>query len=446
MLHGPVMKQLFLFSVPLILTNWLQMLFSSADSMIVGKWAGSAALAAVGASFPFVMTVIMLFAGMAAGVSVCAANDYGAGDERGLEDTLHTSLLLSFLIGIFVLFLGRFLARPLMNLLSTPDDVIDNSVLYIKIYFLCMPAQLVYSFGSAVIRATGNSRHPLIFLAISGFLNLLLNMLFVIAFHWDVTGVAAATVITQYLSAVLVIQFLIRQKSPCTLHLKKLVLKKEKLQKIIRIGLPAGLQSAILASSDMPLQFAVNSLGSLAVSGNAAALNIDGAVFTTIDAMCTGCTVFTGQNAGARLFSRMKHVLRDSMILTFSLALIMGLVGFIFRHQILGLFLPNAAEAVVFGASRVSIVSTTCFIYAILGILNASLRGYGISTAPAVITLIGIVGFRYAWVAAYMSITEQPTMFGLYLSFPLAWLVCIAVTALLYGRITRKVRDKALAA
>lgn len=444
MLHGSVMKKLVLFSIPLILTNWLELMFSSTNSVIVGQWAGAGALAAVGATFPFFMTVVMLFGGMAAGVSVCAANDCGAGSEKDLDDTVHTALLLAFLLGVVMVFLGRFAARPMMNLLKTPEDVIDHSVRYLHIYFLCMPGMLVYLFGAAVIRAMGDSRHPLIFLAISGLANVVLSSLFVIVFSWGVAGVAAATVITQYLSAVLVVSFLIRMDAPYALRLSKLKLQKLKLAKILRIGVPAGLQSAILASSDMPLQFAVNSLGSLAVSGNAAALNIDGAIFSTMDAMCTGCTVFTGQNAGAKLFDRMKQVLKSSMLLTFCIALVMGLLGFAFRFQILGLFLPDAPAAVQFGASRVSIVSTTCFIYAILGILNASLRGYGISTTPAVITLIGIVGFRYLWVVTYLRLEAQPTMFGLYLSFPIAWAICIAATVLLYKRLTGRARDRVL--
>jgi len=440
MLNGSVMKNLIRFSVPLLLTNWLQLLFNTADRFIVSRWVGSDALAAVGATFPFYIMVICLIGGIGAGVSVCAANDFGAGDDNGLRDTLHTSILFALLFALFMLLLGQGLTRPVMRLLGTPADVVDDSVLYLRIYFLCMPGTLVYMFGASYIRATGDSKRPLMLLAISGASNVVLNMLFVIVFHWGVAGVAIATAITQYLSAVLVVIYLARRRGPSALDLKKLKLHKAKLAKIIRIGLPAGLQSAILASSDMPLQFAVNSLGSLAVAGNSAALTIDGAIFTSMDALCNACTVFTGQNGGAKQFSRMRQVLKDSLILTVAIGFVLGWTGFAFRYNIIGLFLPNAPEAVEYGVSRVSIVSTTCFIYAVLCVLNASLRGYGISTTPAIITLIGIVGFRYTWVLTYFK--AHPTIFDLYISYPAAWILCIIITSILYGRLTKKVRLK----
>ena len=264
------MGSLLRFALPLVLTSWLQMLFSSADSIVVGRFAGSEALAAVGATFAFVMLLIGFFGGLAAGVTVCAANDVGAGDTESFQETMHVSVLLSFLIGIFVLLLGEALSRTVLQLMNAPADIIDSSTTYLRLYFLCIPAQMVYNTGASLMRARGDSRNPLIFLAISGVSNLILNVVFVALFHWHVVGVAAATVITQYLSAFLALRALMREQEPWRLHLNRLCLRKAKILRILKIGLPAGLQTAMLAASDIPLQTCVNSLGSLAVSGNAA--------------------------------------------------------------------------------------------------------------------------------------------------------------------------------
>ena len=252
------------------------------------RYAGSAALAAVGATFAFVMLIICFFGGLAAGVTVCAANDVGAADPESYRETMHVSLLLAFLVGIFVLFLGEGLAVSVLRMMHAPEDIIDSAATYLRLYFLCIPAQMTYNTGASLMRARGDSRHPLIFLAISGATNLILNILFVAFFHWDVAGVAAATVITQYLSAFLALRALLREEEAWRLDLRKLCLRKEKIAKILRIGIPAGLQAAMLAASDIPLQTCVNSLGSLAISGNAAALNIDGLIFSTIESLTQG--------------------------------------------------------------------------------------------------------------------------------------------------------------
>ena len=241
MLHGNVLGNLLRFTLPLVLTGWLQILFSSADSLVVGRYAGSAALAAVGATFAFVMLIICFFGGLAAGVTVCAANDVGAADVESYRETMHVSLLLAFLVGVFVLFLGEGLAGTVLRMMNAPEDIIDSAAAYLRLYFLCIPAQMTYNTGASLMRARGDSRHPLIFLAISGATNLILNILFVAIFHWDVIGVAVATVITQYLSAFLALRALMREEADWRLDLRKLCLRKEKILRILRIGIPAGL-------------------------------------------------------------------------------------------------------------------------------------------------------------------------------------------------------------
>ena len=440
MLHGKVMGSLLRFSIPLVLTGWLQTLFSSADSLVVGRYAGSAALAAVGATFAFVMLVICFFGGLAAGVTVCAANDAGASDPAGFRETMHVSVLMAFLIGVFVLVLGECLAGTVLRMMHAPEDIIGDAAVYLRLYFLCMPAQMVYNTGASLMRARGDSRHPLVFLAISGATNLILNIVFVAIFHWNVVGVAVATVITQYLSAFLAIRALRREEEAWRLDLRKLCLRKEKIGKILRIGFPAGLQAAMLAASDIPLQTCVNSLGSLAVSGNAAALNIDGLIFITIENLTQACTVFTGQCVGARLFDRTKAVRRDSMIVTVLAGVICGAIGLVFRYELVGLFLPETPEAVAFGADRARAVATFAFVYSVMGTLNASLRGYGVSVAPAVINIFALFVFRLIWAFAYFP--HHQTLFHLYISYPIGWLIAIAMLLAIYRPSLRKAMER----
>ena len=440
MLHGNVLGSLLRFSIPLVLTGWLQILFSSADSMVVGRYAGSAALASVGATFAFVMLIVCFFGGLSAGVTVCAANDVGAQNAESYRETMHVSLLLAFLIGVFVLFLGEALAGSVLRLMNAPEDIIGGATTYLRLYFLCMPAQMVYNTGASLMRSRGDSRHPLIFLAISGATNLVLNILLVALFHWDVVGVAVATVVTQYLSAFLVIRALRREEETWRLDLRRLCLRKEKIGRILRIGLPAGLQAAMLAASDIPLQTCVNSLGSLAVSGNAAALNIDGLIFSTIESLTQGCTVFTGQCVGARLHDRTKSVLKNGMLITVLAGLIMGAIGLALRFQIVALFLPEAPDAVAFGADRAKAVATFAFIYSVMGTMNAYLRGHGVSIAPAVINIFALFAFRLIWAFTYFP--HHRSLFHLYISYPIGWLIAIAMLLCIFRPSIRRAREK----
>ncbi len=436
MLHGSVMGSLLRFALPLVFTGWLQMLFSSADSLVVGRFAGSAALAAVGATFAFVMLIVCFFSGLSAGVTVCAANDVGASDAESYRETMHVSLLLAFLIGVFVLFLGEGLSSSVLRLMNAPADILDSAVIYLRLYFLSIPAQLVYNTGASLMRARGDSSHPLVFLAISGAANLALNILFVALFHWDVVGVAAATVITQYLSAFLVIRALMREEEAWRLDLRKLCLRRKKIGAILKIGVPSGLQAAMLAASDIPLQACVNSLGSLAVSGNAAALNIDGMIFSTIESLTQACTVFTGQCVGARLYDRTKTVFRDSLIITLLGGLAFGAAGCLLRYRIVALFLPETPEAVAFGADRALAVASFAFIYSLMGTLNAALRGYGISVSPAVINIFALFGFRLIWSFTYFP--RHPTLFHLYISYPIGWSLAIVMLLIVFTPAVRK--------
>ena len=444
MLHGPVWKALLAFSVPIVLTNWLHMFFNAADSMIAGRWGGEGALASVGATFVFVMLNIAFFGGLATGVTVCAANDWGAGDREGYDKTAHTAVLLAFLTGLFVLALAEVLARPVMTAMHVPADIIGGAVLYLRIYMLCMPAQMVYNSSASLMRARGDSHSPLVFLMIAGASNVVLNMIFVIAFHWGVAGVAVATVMTQYLSAFLALRTLFRRDSIYGMHVSRLRLDGAKTRRILLIGIPAGLQASMLAASDIPLQSSANSLGSQAVAGNAAALSLEALAFTTMEAVAQSVTVFTGQCVGARDHQRVRQVLWTGMAMTVALGAVVGWICLVFRYPLLRLFQPDSAEAVAWGAQRCMAVCSMAFIYGVLAALNASLRGYRISTPQAIINGIGLFGFRLLWAKFYFPL--HPDLFHLYLSYPVAWTLCIIATACLYRPLIRRQTAKMRAA
>ena len=436
LLHGPVLGKLLTFSFPLVLTGWLQMLFNSADSMIVGRWGGEGALASVGASFVLNMLIICFFGGLAAGVMVCAAQDWGAGDRESFDRTAHTAILLAFLVGLFATVLFEVLTVPVLTAMNVPVDIRPGAILYFRLYVLVIPGQMVYNSGASIMRARGDSQRPLMFLTISGVCNVGLNLLFVIAFRWGVFGVGIATVITQYLSAVLALILLFHRGSEYGMRFSRLRLHKDKVIRIVRVGLPAGLQASMLAASDIPLQACVNSLGSLAVAGNAAALNLDGFTFSAMMSLGQGCMVFTGQCVGARDFPRARKVLLNGMIMLVSVGAVVGWICVLFRTQLVGLFQPGNAAAIAFGEQRVMAVCSLAFIYGFLESMNSSLRGYAVSLPQAVINGLGLFGFRTLWSIFYFP--RHQDLFHLYLSYPVAWVLCIAAMASIYVPMVRR--------
>ena len=440
MLHGPVMKKLLAFSIPIALTSWLQMLFNSADSMIVGRWGNEGALASVGATFVFVMLIITFFGGLSAGVTVCAAGDWGAGDRKGFDDTSHTAVVLAAIVGLFVLVLGEIITAPVLTAMNVPEDIRPGAVLYLKIYFICMPFQMVYNACASIMRARGDSKTPLVFLAISGVGNVILNLVFVIGCKWNVAGVAIATVLTQGLSMVLALHHLFKKNSDYGMRFDRLALNKAKVGRIIRVGLPAGLQASMLAASDIPLQTCVNSLGALAVAGNTAALTVEGYIFAAMEAVSQGCTVFTGQCVGAKDYKRARKVMWNSMVMIVVSGVIIGWLCVLVKKPMLTLFQPDSAEAVSWGIQRVLAVCSFAFIYGFLTTLNSSLRGYEISTPQAIINGIGLFGFRVMW--SLVVFPRFPDLFHLYLSYPSAWICCIIAMAIIYKPMIKRKLEK----
>jgi len=437
MTQGPILGRMIKFCIPIILTSWLNMAFNAADKVVVGRYAGSAALAAVGASSPITMFVFSLSMGLCSGVSVEAAKNFGAGRLDDLKKTVQTSISSSLVMGVLLAIVTYLLAMPVLNLLSTPEDIIVEASKYLKIYFVSIPGILCYNFGAALLRSLGDTQRPLTILTISGVMNVILNLIFVIVFDMAVVGVALATTISQYYSAVAIVIYLMRQEGALRYDAKHPELKLNVLGRILRVGVPAGIQGVLFSISDMALQSAVNSLGSAAVAGSSAGMTAEGFIFGAMGSATQACMVFTGQNVGAKKFDRTKMILYRSMLLSVAVALISGWACFFLRKQLMGLMITDSAEAFEYGIQRINIVATCTFIYGVLDVLTASMRGFGISVAPAFISVVCVCGFRILWSKTYF--LTHTTLFSLYLSYPLAWLISLVPEIFMYIILTRKI-------
>ncbi len=418
MVHGPLLGKIVKFAIPLALSGILQLLFNAADIVVVGRFAGSQALAAVGATGALINLIVTLFMGLSVGTNVLVAQYYGAENRKDLSETVHTSILASILFGIALIAIGILLARPVLEIMATPPDVLDQAVLYMRIYFIGMPVMMLYNFGAAVLRAVGDTQRPLYFLLLAGVVNVLLNLFFVIVLHMGVAGVAAATSISQAVSAVLVLLCLMRTNSIYRVELKKLCIKKDKLLKMAKIGLPAGIQGASFSISNVLIQSTINSFGSVAMAGNTAAANIEGFVSTGMDAFSQAAMSFTGQNVGAKKLNRVNRILFLCLGLGVSIGLVLGISAYFGGPQLLSIY-SGDPEVIAFGLRRLAIVCTCQCIGALMGNMVGVLRGLGASFVPMVITITFVCGFRVVWL--YTVFAAVPTLEMLYVSYPITW-------------------------
>ncbi len=449
MTEGPIFSRLVLYTVPLMLSGILQLLYNAADLAVVGNFAadGETALAAVGSTGAVTNLIISLFLGLSVGACVVLSQYLGSNDERDSSEVVHTSMLASLIIGIVMSIVGIILARPMLQLMQTPDEVIDGSTLYMTIYFAGLPASMIYNFGSAILRAKGDTKYPLIVLIISGAVNVALNLVTVLGLHWDVAGVATATVASQVVSAIMVVIHLCRLDDCCQLDVKKLKLHKDKLIRIVRVGLPAGFQSVVFSISNVMLQSSVNVLGKAAMAGNTAASNIDGFIYQAQNSVYHAAMAFTGQNVGARNMKRVKRVCFSSVILVTAVGLLVGGIVFIFADPLLNLYAPGVEKAIARenGLLRLQITTLTYFLCGIMEVMTGILRGMGCSVTPMIIAMIGACGFRMFWVLAIFPIDYFHNMLWLYISYPISWgLTALAMfIALLpvYRRLKRRLTE-----
>ena len=424
MTEGPLLKNVLLFSLPLMFSGILQLLFNTADTIVVGRYAGRQALAAVGSVGSLNALIVSLFIGLSIGSNVVVARQLGAGDHAGVQDAVHTSVAISLLSGIALAFAGFSLARPLLIMMGSPDDVIDLSVLYVRIIFLGMPVQMVYNFCAAILRATGDTKRPLYFLTIAGVVNLLLNLLFVIVFNMSVAGVALATVLSQLISTALVLRALMLQEGSIRLCLKKLRIVPEQLTQIVRVGLPCGIQSSVFALSTVIIQSALNSFGTAAMAGNAAAGNIGSFIAQGVTASTQAATSFVSRNTGARKPRRALNAMWASQLWSFIFSFSMGLAAFIFGEQLLSLYNTDPA-VITFGMQRMLLLYLPYFLTGPMEIFSGSLRGIGCSLPPTIISLLGACAFRIVWILTVFK--QYRTLFCLLLSFPVSWVLTASV-------------------
>lgn len=435
MTSGPMLPGIFRFAIPLALSGMLQLAFNAADVIVVGKFAGSTALAAVGSTGALINLIINLFVGLSTGVNVLVANYRGAGRLEDVRKTVHTAMSVAFAGGILLVFIGIILARPMLELMDSPDTVIGQATLYMQIYFVGMPAFMVYNFGASVLRAVGDTKRPLIFLSIAGVINVVLNMIFVIFFHMGVAGVAIATVTSQVVSAVLIVRCMILSDGIYKLDLHNLRIDSRKFTRMLRIGLPAGLQGSLFSISNVLIQSSVNSFGDLVMAGNAAAGNLEGFVYTAMNSLYQANLSYTSQNYGALKYKRID---RSLLLCLGVVTLIGGLLGnivYLLGPHLLSLYDSDPA-VIQYGMNRLAVIATTYFLCGIMEVASGSIRGLGYAIIPMVVSLSGACIMRIVWI--YTVFAMVPTQFVLYLSYPISWVLTFAAHLVTYFIVRKK--------
>ena len=436
MVHGPLAGKILLFALPLMFSSILQLLFNAADVVVVGRYAGEAALAAVGSTSSLINLLVTLFVGFSVGTNVVVARDLGAGRPEQVRDGVHTAVAIALISGVLLTVLGLAAARPLLVLTASTPDVIDLATLYLRIYFCGMPVNMLYNFGAAILRAQGDTRRPLYFLSIAGVTNVALNLLFVIVLEMSVAGVALATIISQYISALLVLQCLIRDKGALRLDLKKLGLDKRVIIRICQVGLPAGFQGIVFSLSNVVIQGSINSFNSTAiVAGSSAASNIEGFVYVCPSSFYQAALTFTSQNYGAGKCGRVDRILLLTQIYGMTSAAVLGLLAYGFGAPLASIYAPGEPEVVAQAVLRLQYVCSLYFLCGIMDTMVGVLRGLGYSVVPMVVSMVGACVTRLVWVATIFQVYRSPEV--LYLSYPVSWTITLTVHILFFLFIRR---------
>ena len=423
MTEGALLPKIISFAIPLMASSLLQLLFNAADMVVAGRFAGSNALAAIGSTSSLINLLVNLFIGLSVGANVLVARFFGSGRESDVSETVHTAVLLSIISGFFLAGFGFFMAPKLLIMMGTPKEVLPLSVLYIRIYFMGMPVSLLYNFVSAILRAIGDTKRPLIYLTIAGFLNVICNVIFIVIFGMGVDGVAYATVLSQAVSAVLVVGALIKSDECYKLELKKLVFTKDKFLQILRLGIPAGFQGIVFSLSNVLIQSSVNSFGASAMAGNAAASNIEGFIYVSMNAFHHTCLSFTSQNYGAKNFDRIKRVLITCLVMVSGIGFVLGVAAYVFGPNLLSIYANSSdAKAVIeYGMIRMGIIMFTYFTCGMMDVMVGSIRGLGYSLMPTIVSLCGACLFRIIWI--YTAFRSIHTLTCLYISYPISWVL-----------------------
>ncbi len=440
MTAGPILKKVIIFALPLMFSGILQLLFNAADIIVVGKFAGSLALAAVGSTTSLISLLVNIFIGISTGANVLAANYFGSKNSKDLSRCVHTAVALSGILGVLVCILGIVLSTPMLHMMNTDPDVLPLSALYLKIYFLGIPATVIYNFCAAILRAIGDTDRPLRYLLVSGIVNVVLNLITVIGLHMSVAGVAIATAASQYVAAILVLLCLMRSEGAYRLIPKKLHFHADMLGQILKLGIPAGLQSSLFSVANVMIQSSVNSFGAAVMAGNSAASNLEGFVYTAMNSLYHATLCFVGQNVGAKRFDRLKKVLLSCVMLVTVVGIVLAAAVYLFGPQLLSLYIsnddPHRDAVLEYGMLRIVIVCLPYFMCGLMEVGCGALRGLGKSWSPLIVSTLGACGFRILWISTIFASVK--TLECLYLSWPISWLLTLSAHYILYFFAQRK--------
>lgn len=439
MCNGSILDKLISFSIPLMLSGILQLLFNAVDIIVVGRFTGSEALAAVGSTTALINVFVNFFIGISLGSNVLAARFYAAGKDKEMSETVHTAITLALISGIVMGIVGVVSAKGALQLMDTPDNVLDLSTLYMRIYFVGMPFFMLYNYGAAILRAVGDTKRPLMFLIVSGATNVVLNLILVIRFHLGVAGVAIATVISQGISCVLVLRCLYYSEGSYQLRFSKLGMKARYVKQIFQVGVPAGIQSTIINFSNVLLQSSVNSFGSVAMAGYTAANNILGFLYVSVNSITQACMSFTSQNYGVRKFKRMDRILLECLGLTVTVSLIFGGGSYLFGSELMHIY-TKSADVVACGTDIMLYTTVTYFLCGIMDLFPGALRGMGHSAVPMILSVVGTVGTRIVWI--YWVFPQYRALDFLFISYPVSWILTIVMQVICFYFVRKRVHGK----
>lgn len=441
MIHGPLAGKILLFALPLMLSSLLQLLFNAADVIVVGRCAGKEALAAVGSTSALINLLVNLFVGFSVGTNVVVARDLGAGRAEDVRSSVHTAIAISLISGALLAVLGVSMARQLLVWTSSAPDVIDLATIYLRIYFAGMPVNMLYNFGSAILRAEGDTQRPLYFLAIAGVVNVGLNLLFVIVFQMSVAGVALATIISQAISAALVLGCLMRDQGPLHFDWKGLCLDKRIVKRILQVGLPAGFQGIVFSLSNVVIQSSINSFNSTAIiAASSASANIEGFVYVSMNSFYQTDLTFTSQNYGAGECRRVDRALILCQVYSLVFGLVLGNLAVVFGRQLVSIYAPGEEEVIAQAIVRLRYVCSLYFLCGVMDVMVGALRGLGYSVVPMIVSMVGACGTRLVWIATIFRVFHTPEV--LYSSYPVSWTITAAVHIVFFVAIRKRAYAK----
>jgi len=449
MLHGPIMPSIIKYTVPIMLTSLLQVLFNAADLVVVGRYRGSLALSAVGATSSITALIINLFLGLSVGAGVAVAHSIGCNNREGVKQTVHTAIPAAFISGVFLTVFGIALARPCLIMMGTPADVLPLATLYMRIYFCGMTFSMLYNFGASILRAVGDTKSPLIILGSAGVMNVLFNIVFITQFGMGVDGVALATIVSQAFSALMVLITLMRRSDDCKLIIEEIRIYKDELKRMIRIGLPAGIQGSLFSISNVIIQSSINSFGQVFMAGSTAASNLESMVYVCIASYLQTAVNFIGQNTGARQFTRVKKIFKGCILGVTVTGIVLGCTVFFFGRPLLGIYITDSDPIVVkqamdAGMIRLAFLTLPYFVCGLVEVTTGALRGLGSSVAPMVISVLGICGLRLLWIYTIFQIDKFHNPYGLFSSYLVSWIVTFGLQLLAFVILYKRLKHTSI--